>query len=962
MAKRKLLSVLKIVLICIIILAITIPTTLIKNNSLAFADDPTELTAPTDGKTRSIQKEYFMGIFMKKINNGKPVVFFTEGYDSEQERAWEEKRKELNYNIAKNNDNTKYSLYDRFGGNISFVKYLGEDTIAVNILDKYYTHVAETMGHEWLVFEGIHTAWDLIFKDNTQYTNIFYQGRPILKQAAYDPRTLLYKIKAPVDIGTGVEVGTANYFLLNAKIITDICTFFVDNTLLDFSFSKIKDLLNSKELKTLSPVVSLLLFFVGLILIIFVIRFVIKFVKSGQASIKQFILNLFGALLSFGIVITLIYNPTVFMDVTKDIIVWADKNITDVAGQGDPELFHQDIAASEDPASLKKTAQLWFDAIFQPWVQGEFNGVKYDQLYTTYAQVDDNKKWDVPQDAAESYGDITVPRGGDKATTGIKNWAALAYSCQSVYHIDAVDDMDIKDDPDAKNQWPKAAMPYGIDFIYNDDFRWIDASLKVGHIAGNNGGVAKTSYTDPWDADTYLQYRFRGVEFGWRAIYLSLLMIPIGVIGVKKTLALLLSLVNFFLLLYRCMLNVFFPDKEQYSILKSFKAMLMPLASYIFYIILLIIGIKFYNICCDSGNFLVEMMCFALTIYLATLKLEVIPKVTRAVKNRGKQLAEYGSSFGRRVRDANLTDKYNKFVNGPTSTRKRLATSEHDEEARANAQKQKEKLDEDEARAEEAKRAAEHPEDYKYKSGENDATASFVDDQGRIQGDGKLTKHDYCDAVMSEINKRIKNSSLSRWQQEEVFNMYNELCEALRKTSYETEIINQHRMDPEHKRLDHLVLGIGPDEFAKGTNTGYNSVANAARMQKRREMKQEMVLEKYARKEKELDDNFEEDLQGMRDKLDRGEISTEEWNRYKKGKEDDLDLKKKALRSKKEKEYKKEGKRDKGWEKGQEYMNLLTGGKHMTGKHIPLKVKFYILVGAIGLWLILWLIAIIVGV
>lgn len=200
-----------------------------------------------------------------------------------------------------------------------------------------------------------------------------------------------------------------------------------------------------------------------------------------------------------------------------------------------------------------------------------------------------------------------------------------------------------------------------------------------------------------------------------------------------------------------------------------------------------------------------------------------------------------------------------------------------------------------------------------YRSGKDDAASTFVDKNGKLQADGNLTKHDYCDAVFTSVQKKIVVASgIPRWQKPQIEEIYKNLCEELRKTSFETEIINQHRADPENKRFDHLVLGIGPNEFAKGTNTGENDYNDAAAKQREREMRQGMVLEKYAREEKQLDDDFKEGLEEMKAKQQRGEVSEDEVNRYKKAGEEELDLKKKALNAKKEKDYKKEGRRGKG--------------------------------------------------
>ena len=557
---------------------------------VSYADDE-EAQAPagsltydgsnSDDYVPSIQKDFFMGIFHKKVTNGDILPDLT-GESTKQ-------RQKINYEILNGSATSSYSLYDRFGGNVTFPMYLGEEPVLTGFADKiyeYYTAPIDEQEGIFGFFSKIASIAEILMQKNTFYTNEFYDGRPQLKNGNSDPRVILYKDNGGTTILQDVTLGTSNYLLDASKLITGLTTFFINDGAVDLVKSVIDPLLTTVQ----STMSSLVMVLVGVLMVgtvAFVVVGAVTYLKSGQASLKELLIKFFGALLSLGLISAILISPTSFANISYKVLKFTD-NVTSAA----INMSHKDdeiISSSVDDNVVAAT--LWKQSIFLPWVNGTFGGKNYDELYTTYS--DKPNQWTVDNDTALSYGNISIKRGGGEE---VKNWAALAYSCSSIYHIDSVEDQKAAavSNPEtrygAPEYWPKAKLAGDNKSIYVDDFRWIDAYLKVGQYEDNSEKLVTDSYVD------YNLYAFDGIAAGGRAIFLSILLLPLLVVGVKKFASIIVCIGNLAILLWRSLMNIFNPADEQYNILSNIRASLNPFISYLYYAIVIFVLIYLYEL------------------------------------------------------------------------------------------------------------------------------------------------------------------------------------------------------------------------------------------------------------------------------------------------------------------------------------------------------------------------------
>ena len=197
--------------------------------NLSFLDvsyaDPDDETGTTyiDGKLvyngqsdaiPSIQKDLFMGVFHKKVTTGSLLPF-----DGEEEK----KRQKINFEVLTDNADKTYSLYDRFGGNITYPLYIGEETVYTGFVDKLYKYITLRPDDQegfFGVISKIQSIGELLLKEDTIYNNEFYTSRPPLKAAGEDPRVNRYRSLTNFTSSEDFSLGLSNYLLDNAKTVT----------------------------------------------------------------------------------------------------------------------------------------------------------------------------------------------------------------------------------------------------------------------------------------------------------------------------------------------------------------------------------------------------------------------------------------------------------------------------------------------------------------------------------------------------------------------------------------------------------------------------------------------------------------------------------------------------------------------------------------------------------------------
>lgn len=406
---------------------------------------------------------------------------------------------ELLHDVGKNSVGAEYSLYDRFGSNLSFVEYLGEATADVTMLD----HVL-SQGMQGKSLDEIDILDDvLLFRADTWLSNKVYKDRPtplyidFLKSGYKDERVTLFLADNTGKLFTQVH---ANILKAISSFIVNIMIFLISDKFLDIIFDIVKWVINKTDVWDVVKYVVLFL------LAVFMIFFIISLVKHaknyavGRGSAKQFISRFLIGMISIGVLFMFLFNPTMFLNVSSKIATLTRGIFNEAIN-----LTHKDTDDAEvvysTGADNQIAAVIWKTSLFEPWCRGMF-GANYKNLYTQYADVPKKQKLaqdyqpdhdnpnledesDFFYDSAGCTGDVYVKLGGTKE---IRNWAAFALSTLSKYHIgmekyettttDSGTDSTTPSEPNV-NTFPCSMTTYRDTNLYADTFRWIDAKMNI---------------------------------------------------------------------------------------------------------------------------------------------------------------------------------------------------------------------------------------------------------------------------------------------------------------------------------------------------------------------------------------------------------------------------------------------------------------------------------------------------
>lgn len=877
MNKRLITAVTSIILVFAFILA---PVT-------TFAE---EYQGNLESSIRSFQKDYFMGVFHKTVQNGSSPIDVT----GEEEKA----RKDLNYKIITGQENGNYSLYDRFGCNVTFPLYLGEKIVRTGAADKIYTAIIKATEKE-LTFDD---AVELIQRSPTTYVNKYYQNRPPIKNNGNDPRVVRYDSLGGTTIIEDARMAFANWVLNIANGITSICCLLISDQLTKAGFDIIKNFITTNPWDGISTLIKALI----PIFVVFVIIYVVRKawpVFVGKYSVRQFAQNMIGVAISIGMLTFLLTDPATFIETTKNITTLGDK----IAKVAINEANKNDEIVHSDSLDNVVQASIWEDAIFKPWVKGVFNGVGYEKLYTNNSGKPENDVWD----AAGSIGNIKVPIGKDS----VKNWGALAYSCQSKYHIDAIDSKysPVGDEEQDKEFWPKAGMAASNKYIYNDDFRWLDASLKVGNYDSNSKSSDDKNIAPYKDIRPY---NFNAEPYAFEALFMSLLLIPLIIIGCKKTMSVFNLILSFATVIGRSIMNMVNPENGQYNIASTIKVLGQNIVYYFWFCVLALIGISLYKLMAP-GTFLMKLSYAVIMIYICRLNPQNYKSYAAAI---GNNIRSFGSDYAHGLK-RNIEDRIsdgNSFKKGSSVRKRRNEKAQEDKEA---AEKAKEKVEDNKSNnPDDGYQTIEQGDDKKYGS-VNELNQSSC----------RIKKEDYEDAENKTRNSIYK-------ERYRALNLAFNACRTNRDIAI---VINKHRAMHGNKEMDFRVLQIPTDRCADIsyyndlTNADYNSYK--ATEYKKLANRTNKSRNRYINKKNELDNKIYQfnnsNLEGK-----------EREKQYKKLK----------------KEINKNNRRGK-LDAIQGQLNRITGNRS-GGSIVPLYIKLYI-VGGAALAILFWAaISVIIGV
>ena len=506
----------------------------------------------------------------------------------------------VNYLNGNSDDSKKYCLYELFGEDIHWYRYMGEATYSPTLLDHIWSAVDQDKVNDLSITD--------IFYSAPNYLSCHvYQNRPTvltmndIDSGNTDPRVL--------SIYTGWFNGysyvSGSVSLTIAKFIVSIVSILVSHTLLDKIVEVINDLeTTSFWLDIMRPIIW---FLIASVTIFFIISLVSKAknYSTGRGSAREFFARFLVGFMCIGFTLAATFNPTALNNIALGAATIVD------------QLFEASLSSTVDgdevvdvsDDDLVMQAVLWKTAIFGPWCRGQFDGLEYNQLYTNYAALsaDSGKSAmpqsnETPEDLSEdkdSYfnstaltGDVTVPIGNG---TNVKNWAAYLYSCGSKYHIDYSLDVDTAAEIDlnAEVQFPTANTTYNNKELMADTFRVIDAQMDISP-QYFEGGVSVNNYTNSHrlTEDFMMQ--------GTVAIFNSLLLFVLIPAIWQKIKNFILLIVTTIKIIYFTILEVFKEGngKEFWSSLKD------SFLGYFIADIKICILITLYTIFADKGIFM----------------------------------------------------------------------------------------------------------------------------------------------------------------------------------------------------------------------------------------------------------------------------------------------------------------------------------------------------------------------
>ena len=194
--------------------------------------------------------------------------------------------------------------------------------------------------------------------------------------------------------------------------------------------------------------------------------------------------------------------------------------------------------------------------------------------------------------SAQSTGDVFVPAGG---SSEIRNWAAYAYSCGTIYHIDSTLDEETAEDIDADHGFifphyltkTTASNPD----LPADLFRIIDAQMNISPQYYANGSI-NNNYQHAHGLKNHFEWQSNVALFN---AGLLLFLFPVIL---KKITSFFLLLITTFKMIYFSILEIFKPDM---GVAPFFESVKKSFVDYFTASMKLVLMITLYYIFVDKG-------------------------------------------------------------------------------------------------------------------------------------------------------------------------------------------------------------------------------------------------------------------------------------------------------------------------------------------------------------------------
>lgn len=564
-------------------------------------------------------------------------VELTDGSGIFDSQADIDRREKYNNLIIQDQMDQKISLYDRFGGNIKFVPYFGEKKFKIGMPDKIYSNIKQNNG------DFVIDVQDIFKKSGAVINNAVYEGRPDIiseenvEAGMVDPRYSAYSGVS----SSGGEAALGNFYLTYAKIVTEIVTYIAGSGIFRSVDSAWEMATSSSLFELFSNMVKNVLPLAVVFFVFFLFRSILRMLK-GQQSIGDVLIKTLSFMISVGLIFSILANPNILRPLTTKVVLAIDDLFAQVLSE---EASAPEVAQSSDNRYVLQ-ATIWSKTVLDPWAKGMFDGRKYNELYTQFSDKPKSKKmpqsndnimteWDdgeIRYGSATLTGDVKVPIGGDEV---VQNWAALAWSTQSIYHIDAVNasSEEVEEEQEAGTSllsWPKAERTPNNNQIYVDSFRWLDAKLNI-----------SPGYISPEHHDgNYKESRPYEVSFissGINAAFLATLLVPILFPAIRKLVALIKVITASVRWMYMSIMSIIKPEDNEFSLVSNLKNVFKPLYFYFWWSMTIYIMFFLYMKLVGNG-ILGDVVWLALAIVIIRFKPVSNMKVLRDMKYAAKNL------------------------------------------------------------------------------------------------------------------------------------------------------------------------------------------------------------------------------------------------------------------------------------------------------------------------------------
>lgn len=488
-----------------------------------------EREATSEIQDRSIMKD-FMGA---EAHYPRNTGFFLDIGNKQSDYAWNaniEVLKSLDKEKGTPSDTKKYSLFDLYGPDIHFFRYMGESTVPIELPDHIYSAFSQNKA------DKLHLGDTIFYTPQSYLSCRAYSGRPNvlsdrdIKIGKRDPRVETRDFI----IGQGYSYVAGSFKLSLAKYILMTTNFLIGTkpvAIIEATVDKLTD--KNLIARGFRPIFLTML---GLAIIAYIFTFgrMVSQYLVGSSNLtfggKR---GIFGRILIFFLCLVLFFGLLVNPMALKSGVSLFATVVDEIFATSINQAVRDDeVTGGTDSANVVE-AVLWKKTIFEPWCMAQFNR-PYDKLYTQFSDKPSENK--LPQssmsdkdikmlgqgkygfNSSKYTGDVSVPVGNN---TFIKNWAAFLYSAGSQYHINH--DTITMGRPPQELTFPNYVGMGGDVSIPADVFRVVDAVMNISPQIYNDGSEA-FNYTDSHMVVNDFQAHGRDMLF--RALLLAITMLP----------------------------------------------------------------------------------------------------------------------------------------------------------------------------------------------------------------------------------------------------------------------------------------------------------------------------------------------------------------------------------------------------------------------------------------------------